>query len=86
MRGGDHPLTLKAFQLMINFSHRVTNLPETALVKKALLENIDLRTNWIITVEKLLGNLPLTGYIDNGTYEFKTKTKKVMGKRFFKRG
>ena len=67
---------------MINFWHRVTNLPETTLVKKALLENIHLRTNWIITVEKLLGDLSLTGDIDNGTYEFKTKTKKVMGKRF----
>ena len=78
----EHPLTLKAFRLMINFWHRVTNLPETTLVKKALLENIHLRTNWIITVEKLLGDLSLTGDIDNGTYEFKTKTKKVMGKRF----
>ena len=77
----EHPLTMKAFRLMLNFWHRVTNLPETTLVKKALLENINLRTNWIITVEKLLGDLSLTGNIDD-THKFKIKTKKVLGKRF----
>ena len=59
------PLSLKGFRLMINFWHRVTNLPEDTLVKKALLENIYLHTNWIKTVEKLLGCLGLTDVIDN---------------------
>ena len=46
------------------------------------MENINLRTNWIITVEKLLGDLSLTGDIDDETHKFKTKTKEAMGKRF----
>ena len=74
----EYPLTMKAFRLMLNFWHRVNNLPETTLVKKALMENISLRTNWIVTVEKLLGDLSLTENIDE-TDKFKDKT---MRKRF----
>ena len=59
------PLSLKGFRLMINFWHRVSNLPEDTLAKKALLENISLRTNWIKPVEKLLGCFELTNVIDN---------------------
>ena len=77
----EQPLTMKAFRLMLNFWHRVTNLPNTTLVKKALLENINLRTNWIRTVEKLLGDLTLTDTI-NETHRFKEKTREAMGKRF----
>ena len=77
----EQPLTMKAFRLMLNFWHRVTNLPDTTLVKKALLENINLRTNWIKTVEKLLGDLSLTGTIDEAL-KFKENTRKAMGKRF----
>ena len=62
---GETPLSMKGYRLMINFWHRVTNLPENALAKKALLENIALRTNWIKTVEKLLGCLGLTEAIEN---------------------
>ena len=72
---------MKAFRLMLNFWHRVTNLSDSTFVKKALLENISLRTNWIKTVEKLLGDLSLTGNIDE-THKFKEKTKKAMGERF----
>ena len=78
----EQPLSMKAFRLMINFWHRVTNLPDSTLVKKALLENIHLRTNWIKTVEKLLGDLSLTGNIDETTHKFKEKTRKAMEKRF----
>ena len=42
------------------------------------MENISLRTNWIVTVEKLLGDLSLTENIDE-TDKFKDKT---MRKRF----
>ena len=77
----EYPLTMKAFRLMLNFWHRVNNLPETTLVKKALMENISLRTNWIVTVEKLLGDLSLTEIIDE-THKFKDKTKETMRKRF----
>ena len=37
----------------------VTNLPNTSLAKKALLENIALRTNWIKTIEKVINTLNL---------------------------
>ena len=62
---GEVPLSLKGFRLLINFWYRVTNLPDNTLAKKALLENISLRTNWIKTVEKLLGFFSLTDAIDN---------------------
>lgn len=70
---GEIPLSLKGFRLLINYWHRVTNLPDTTLAKKALLENITLRTNWIKTVEKLLGCFRLTDRIDN-TLLFKRNT------------
>ena len=75
------PLSLKGFRLMLNFWQRVTNLPDTSLAKMALLENISLRTNWIITIEKLLGHLTLTEHIEN-TYTFKMKAKAAMKNKF----
>ena len=62
---GEIPLSLKGFRLLVNFWHRVNNLPNNTLAKKALLENISLRTNWIETVEKLLVFFTLTDAIDN---------------------
>ena len=62
---GELPLSLKGFRLLINYWLRLTNLPDNSLAKKALLENITLRTNWIKTVEKLLGYFSLTDAIDN---------------------
>ena len=61
---GEIPLSLKGYRLMLNFWFRVTHLHENTLAKKALIENINLRTNWIITIEKLLKCLKLTEYID----------------------
>ena len=46
-----------------------------------MLENIALRTNWIKTVEKLLGDLSLTEYVET-TLEFKSKTKGAFRERF----
>ena len=77
----EQPLTMKAFRLMLNFWHRVTNLPDTTLVKKALLENINLRTNWIKTIEKLLGDLSLTDTIDE-TYKFKGVVRSIFCRHF----
>ena len=75
------PLTLKGFRLMLNFWQRVTNLPDSSLTKKALLENIALRTNWIITIEKLLGNLALTEHIEN-MCTFREKARDVIQTKF----
>ena len=62
---GEQPLSLKAYKLMLKFWYRVKNLPNASLVKVALLENTDLRTNWIKTVEKIAASLELTEVIDN---------------------
>ena len=62
---GELPLSLKGFRLLIIYWLRLTNQPDNNLAKKALLENITLRTNWIKTVEKLLGYFSLTDAIGN---------------------
>ena len=54
--------------------HRITNLPDNTLVKKALLENIGLRTNWIMTIEKLIDCFNLSDKIGNHL-KFKRQTK-----------
>ena len=51
---GEIPLSIKAYRLMINYWHRIRELPEETLVKKALLENTTMRTNWIRTIEKVM--------------------------------
>ena len=62
---GEIPLSLKGIRLMLTYWYRITNLSNNTLVKKALLENINLRTNWIVTIEKLLNSLNLTDSIEN---------------------
>ena len=62
---GELPISLKAYKLMLKYWQRVSNLPNDTLVKMALLENIQLRTNWIMTIEKLLNCLKLTDTIEN---------------------
>ena len=49
----------------------------------ALLENIELRTNWIITVEKLINRLKLTDKIANHE-NFKKVTKSAIEKIYIK--
>ena len=46
---------------MLNYWKILCALPEKSLAKKALIENTNLRTNWIITIEKLLISLKLLG-------------------------
>ena len=62
---GEIPCSLRGVRQLLNFWYRVSALPDKCLTKKALYENIKLRTNWIKTVEKFLGFFNLTGNIDN---------------------
>ena len=78
---GEVPLSLKSYRLALNFWHRVTQLPDTTLAKKALLENISLRTNWILTIEKLLGCFNLADKIGNHE-KFKKITKFEMDRGY----
>ena len=39
---GEVPLSLKGYRLTLNYWHKLSTLPDTYLVKKALLENIEL--------------------------------------------
>ena len=78
---GEIPISLKSYRLTLNYWHRVTNLPDTVLAKKALLENIELRTNWIITIEKLINTLNVADKIGNYS-KFKDAVKKSLENGF----
>ena len=69
---GEIPLSLKGYRLMLNYWHRLTNLPEKCLARKALAENVHLRTNWIQTIEKLIKTFNL---IEVSRKQFTTTTK-----------
>ena len=62
---GEIPLALKGYRLMLQYWYRVTNLSNDNLAKKALLENINLKTNWIITIEKLINTFNLSDSIQS---------------------
>ena len=64
---------------MLQYWYRVTNLQNESLAKKALLENIDLRTNWITTIEKLIIFFNLSGAVSSN---LKWETKKEMHASF----
>ena len=78
---GEVPLSLKGYRLTLNFWYRISNLPDTALVKKALLENIILRTNWIITIEKLINYYNLADLIGNHSL-FKRENRQRIDKAY----
>ena len=71
---GEIPLSLKGYRITMNFWHRVSNLPDTELSKKALLENINIRTNWIKTIEKLINVFNLADKVGNHN-KFRNATK-----------
>ena len=71
---GEIPLLVKGYRLMVNFWHRIRGLPDNSLVKKALVENTKMRSNWIIMIEKLL-NIFEIQFTENNKL-FKTKSKK----------
>ena len=60
---------------MLDYWNRLNSLPETNLIKKALRENIDIRTNWIMTIEKLLITFNLIEASDNPKFKALTRTK-----------
>ena len=78
---GEVPLSLKSYRLSLNYWHRLANLPDTCLAKKALIEHIQIRTKWIETIEKIIGNLNVADKIDNST-KFKNATKKGLEQGF----
>ena len=78
---GEIPLTIKAFTLMVNFWHHLNNLPDTSLANLALKENIEIRTNWLKTVEKIINIFDLAQYSDSVI--FKCKSKKL-GRAFYR--
>ena len=71
---GEVPLLIKGYRLMINFWHRIRGLPADTLVKKALLENTIMRSNWIITIEKLLNVFGIQFMENNKSFKAQTKT------------
>ena len=78
---GEIPLTIKGFTLMVNFWHHVNELPETSLASLALKENIEIRTNWIKTIEKIINIFNLAQHIDSPTFKF---TSKKIGRAFYR--
>ena len=80
---GEIPLSLKSYRLALNFWHRITSLKDTSLAKIALLENIELRTNWIITIAKLTNTLKLSDKIGNHN-KFKGANKRALEEAFRK--
>ena len=52
---------------MLQYWHRINNLPDETLVKKDLLENTDIRSNWIATIEKLISCFNLSDSTQNAT-------------------
>ena len=78
---GEIPLTIKGFTLMVNFWHHVSELPETSFASLALKENIEIRTNWIKTIEKIINIFNLAQHADSPTFRF---TSKKIGRDFYR--
>ena len=57
---------------MLNYWKRLCSLPERSLAKKALIENANIRSKWIRTIEKLVR---LFNLIEVPFKKFKNKTK-----------
>ena len=74
---GEIPLSLKSYRLTLNYWHRLTELTDDSLAKIALYENVALRTDWIVTIEKLINTLKLSDKIGNHC-KFKSATKKSL--------
>ena len=70
---GEIPLSLKGYRLMLDYWNRLTHLPDKSLAKKALRENVNLRTNWILTIEKLVKTFNLSEASNMRTFKKTTK-------------
>ena len=77
---GEIPLTIKGFTLLVNFWHHLNMLPNHSLAYLALKENIEMRTNWLKTVEKVINIFNLAEFTDNPS--FKQISKKI-GREFY---
>ena len=75
---GEVPLSIKGYRLMLDYWNRLNTLPDSNLAKKALKENVKIRTNWIVTIEKLLKSFKLieTSYSNKFKLALKTNTTK----------
>ena len=80
---GEVPLSIKGYRLLLNYWHRLSNMPDDNLCKKALIENVNLRTNWILTVEKILKCFNFIEASGNNTNKFK-KTSKENALKYYK--
>ena len=79
---GETPLLFKGFKLMVNYWHRLHKLPNISLAKKALNENVEMRTTWIRTIEKLLTLFRITYTEESVT--FKTTVKKSVDQKYLR--
>ena len=70
---GEIPLLIEAYRRMINFWHRIRALPDETLVKKALLESTNIRSNWIRTIEKLLNVFEIQFYENKAKFKSNNK-------------
>ena len=70
---GETPLLFKGYRLMLNYWHRLHKMPDEDLAKKALTENVQMRTNWIRTIEKLLNLFQITYNENIGKFRAATK-------------
>ena len=77
---GEIPLTIKGFTLLVNFWHHLNMLPNHSLAYLALKENIEMRTNWLKTVKKIINIFSLAEFTDNPS--FKNISKKT-GREFY---
>ena len=75
----EQPQSLKGHRLLLNFWKIISKLPDECLVKKALTENVSIKTNWIKTVEKLLTTYRLVDVLDKN---FKAKSHENVQKYF----
>ena len=64
---------------MLNYWKRLSTLPDKSLAKKALIENANIRTNWIVTIEKVVRCLKL---IEVPLKKFKDTTNSVISEYF----
>ena len=78
---GEIPLMLKGYRLMLQYWYRITNLPNETLAKKALLENIHLRTGWTCTIEKIINSFNLADSMQSAS-KLRNDAKKVMKAAF----
>ena len=72
---GEIPLTIKGFTLMVNFWHHVNELPETSFSSLALKENIEIRTNWVKTIEKIINIFNLAQHVDSPAFKYASKNR-----------